>query len=128
MGVQIAFQLHRRERKPFVHIGYTLGRLVLHGHETLYCLSIEKNGFRLSLVDSICGRFGKGDVLGVNLNDGPCRFVGRKFEGTYLESFPNLYGLFLFRGSIHDTIYDSTTLVIFISGITFVIFAFVPDN
>jgi len=124
-SLQIVFQLQRCERPWFENIGYTLGWLVLHSHKTLGCLSIEKNGF---LINSIYGRFGKENVLGVDLDDEPCRFVGGEIRGTYLESFPNLYGLFLFRCSIHDTTYDSTTLVIFISGIVIVIFAIVPDN
>ena len=128
VSLQIVFQLQRRERPSSVNIGYTFGRLVLHRHKTLGCLSIEKNGFRLNLINSICGRFGKGDVLGVNLDHEPCGSISGEIRGTYLESFPNLYGLFLFRSSIHDTIYDSTTLIIFISGIVIVIFAFVPNN
>jgi len=76
VSLQIIFQLQRRERPSFVNFGYTLGRLVLRSHKTLGCLSIEKNGFRLSLINSICGRSGKGDVLGVNLGHQPCRSVG----------------------------------------------------
>ena len=107
------------KKRKRTNIGYTLRRLVLHGHKTLGHLSKEKYGFRLCLINSICGRFGKGNVLRVNLDHEHCRSVGGEFSGTYLESFLKLYGLFLFRGSIHDTIYDSTTIVIF---------AFVPDN
>ena len=91
MSLQIAFQLQRRERTSFVNIGYTLGWLVLHSHKTLGCLSIKKNGFRLNLINSICGRFGKGNVLGVNLDHEPCRSVGAEIRVTYLESFPNLH-------------------------------------
>jgi len=91
MSLQIAFQLQRRKRLFFVNLGYTPGRLVLCSHKTLRCLSIEKYGFRLSLINSICGRFGNGNVFGVNLDDEPCRSVGGEVRGAYLESFQNLY-------------------------------------
>ena len=47
--------------------------------------------------------------------------------GTYLESFSSLHRFLLFCGSIHNAVYDSTALVIFISGIVIVVFTFIPD-
>ena len=54
--------------------------------------------------------------------------VGREIRDTCLKSFPNLYGLFQFRGFIYDTFHNSTFFVIFITAIVIVIFAVAPDT